>query len=983
MAEPKWSDLPLWPHQRSAIDLVLNYLSSGESRRSALVRMPTGTGKSGIIAVLSTHFEELSHVLVVTPHAPLRDQLADDIRADFWTSMNVPVPTKPVKTLVPSEATKVLNDTTEHGVYVCTIQALHALYRNSHEDSAFNLIRDRVSLVIFDEGHREPAPKWTKAIQALEKPTVLLSATPYRNDHKFIAVHSGFSLTLPFQQALDDNYIRDVFFHEEPFRRTPESFVQALLSFYGGEFQQRRPLGLQPKVIVRCETRYAVDAIHTLLLANGEKSVAIHDTFRNDDDTERYRTVPSPKKTDAVFWVHQNKLIEGIDDPSFCLLALYQPLRNARSLVQQIGRVIRNPQQAPGQLAQVFCHPNDGQKEYWQNYLRYEAQDQTVDLLDLLESLPVVYQYFEGDYRQTFDLNSADAFKRTASVFTLNDDFLLDTLVNEMLDEWAVNERNHLNHQETETNTGVIVYLKYGNSPVLSDSIFLEFRLGFSVYRLIGGTLFFYDSEGTTPEYLREHGRRLSPAALQKLFTENSRVSQISLVNSDLGRTAIRRRTLHARSVAESAPSLADYAHVCSTAAGSVSLDGDRSIRRYVGFTRARVSDFSRHGVTYDEFIKWTDSIASALATTGTTRPALFNRYSTYSEPPSDPTPLNILLDLDEAQEIFAKIGIDKTLHVEDLCLPIEQGKFTVRMNGVDYSVAVSYDTKRREYTLSCEELDRAYTHIGQEIRAKHEGLISFLNRNQSFRLVVDSGEHLYVHGHFFKTMLGLAGELDLTRIFTSSEALVKTTSEKGPKGSSKESGWHQDSVFHLIDSRGEGTNLYSDMRNIEYLVCDDFSSEIADFIGVDETGKRVVFIHAKHGGGAERSASVWAEICGQAVKNLGYVQPFPSTVPLNNILRWNGSWTHEHYGTVDRRMRSKGITGEAMWDKVLEMVRNPDTSREVWLVLGQGFSAKKFEENRNKRRKPPETIQIYHQLTATWAAVSSVGAKLRVFCSP
>jgi superfamily II DNA or RNA helicase len=41
------------------------------------------------------------------------------------------------------------------------------------------------------------------------------------------------------------------------------------------------------------------------------------------------------------YWLHQTKLLEGVDDPSFVAVAIYDVFGNARQLVQQIGRVLR------------------------------------------------------------------------------------------------------------------------------------------------------------------------------------------------------------------------------------------------------------------------------------------------------------------------------------------------------------------------------------------------------------------------------------------------------------------------------------------------------------------------------------------------------------------------------------------------------------------------------------------------------------------
>jgi type I site-specific restriction endonuclease len=50
---PKQLDAVLWEHQKEAINFALDRLRGPHPRKAALLRMPTGTGKTGVIAVLS------------------------------------------------------------------------------------------------------------------------------------------------------------------------------------------------------------------------------------------------------------------------------------------------------------------------------------------------------------------------------------------------------------------------------------------------------------------------------------------------------------------------------------------------------------------------------------------------------------------------------------------------------------------------------------------------------------------------------------------------------------------------------------------------------------------------------------------------------------------------------------------------------------------------------------------------------------------
>src|SRR4051794_10945705 len=82
---PSPAALPLWPHQRAAIALVQRVAEHPEGG-AGLVRMPTGTGKSGVVAVAAHAFED-ADVLVLAPWDALVEQLRSDIEERFWSRL--------------------------------------------------------------------------------------------------------------------------------------------------------------------------------------------------------------------------------------------------------------------------------------------------------------------------------------------------------------------------------------------------------------------------------------------------------------------------------------------------------------------------------------------------------------------------------------------------------------------------------------------------------------------------------------------------------------------------------------------------------------------------------------------------------------------------------------------------------------------------------------------------------------------------------
>src|SRR5687768_3371490 len=72
--------LDLWDHQIEAVTKMRKYVEayrSGKTQGAALVHMPTGTGKTRVIATLSRYLpsSEVSSALILAPRLALRDQL--------------------------------------------------------------------------------------------------------------------------------------------------------------------------------------------------------------------------------------------------------------------------------------------------------------------------------------------------------------------------------------------------------------------------------------------------------------------------------------------------------------------------------------------------------------------------------------------------------------------------------------------------------------------------------------------------------------------------------------------------------------------------------------------------------------------------------------------------------------------------------------------------------------------------------------------
>jgi superfamily II DNA or RNA helicase len=1029
----RWKNFSLWPHQSTAVEHIESYLEayeSNESSGSALVGMPTGSGKTGIMAVVSRALYTGRSTLILVPSAALRCQVHEEVDSEFWETIGDEPQDgdRSVKTFTPSNAEDVFDETDDEAVYVCTIQTLSTLWREETE-YPFGQFKDRIDQVIFDEGHREPAHKWSRAVRSLEKPTILFTATPYRNDFSYFDVDREHTYVYSYHKAVDDGYLREVDFKEEDFQREDDgsysSFAKYAIECYEDEVAD---LGSDddedPKMIIRCSSKSAIKGVTDALLEKGADALAIHSKFSSEADESFVENVPSEKDEDvqATFLVHQYKLVEGVDIPSIRSLIFYDGFKNARSVVQQVGRIIRNPGQNPGERAIVRAHTTDGQKRYWKGYLEYENQHQdgeneqsiainTKELFDRLLANQGEVQYIDREYRSAFEfddeaLHEVFRYPRSVNVFT-SAAKSADFLTEQVIDEWEDKGYTFTdNVAKPDDNTRVVPYIIQGNSPVLRKRFFLEVRLGFFFLRKGDHHLFFYDSEGGTPSYFREEIEIEDRNQLEKLFHgEGARAQSVSLYNSDVGRDAIRRRTLHAFSIERTAPSLSDHAHFCSMIQGRATGEDESLTRRYLGLARGRVSDRGGKEQTYENYISWLDHVSKTIRDENVQPADVLDRYARPADEPDDATPTYIVLDLvDILDEEVYRYSDDQHLDVAEVGYEVEEvsdseeeeGSFTLTANEEDYEIRVRYNRSTGRYKLTCEALDNAYT-LKDEFSDRYKrGLISHLSREQAFRIVPAADWKIYSRGEFYKPR-GLYGEgtedgIELMGLMTPVDRLRGVESEKGEGGDHAPDQWDPDSLFGVFDQTAqepdnfEDCNLASHLQGSSILVCDDMRYESADFIAVSEEHERIAFAHIKAGMG-KSSASNWQEVCGQASKNLEYMSPYSSSPPPT-LDDWEKPWpdqkTKNNNGYyVDNRVRlpTEYESAKNLWRRIARLLKKPNFSREVWLIVGGKFSLAMFRENLKKDSPPPQAVNLVYLLQSTWSSVQQVGANMRIFC--
>lgn len=991
--EAKW-----WPNQQKAVELAGDYLDAKKDQQ-AMIRMPTGTGKTVVIATLAQLLEDYQRVLVVAPWENLVRQLEREISARLWmkvdeaASLNV----RPTKVFTPAILKTALKYVGQAGILVCTNNTLQSLRK---DNAAFQRLRKWTTLALVDEGHREPAPRWAEAIRDLECPTVLFTATPYRNDLQLFDVNPDYFYSYTFDEALEHRIVRHVEFIDGAWSRdganTIDEFVTKLLN---ARTSTEKEVGLQPgqmRVIVRCAEAADIKAIARALQTRGESVIGVHERFKKSDGAMFRQEVPDPDVETARFWVHQNKLIEGLDDPAFRLVAIFGAFTNARNLVQQVGRVIRNPTRTATQKAFVLAHQQDRQKDLWNRFIDYEKnvrRQKAAGHAELTAFNEFIAShanapsfYLLGDFRRHLradkvtDPRDVIQMRKSVLVRVAKPGFSWKKLIFGMQSELLTGAAVGFGASFQDKNTFLQLFQIFEQSDVVNEA-YMELRLGYVFAKQLGTCLFFFDTEGRTVEYLKKATASISPAVLHRLLPdEKTTIKEVSLINGDFGNHAFRRRVVSMDSLQIVPPALSDYVQVCSTATGSVKkyvAGKNETRRRYLSFTRGRLSERTTPIIEYPDFESWLKEISKDLDDSSVSGDDTLMRFAKPHKYDATEEPRHILFDI-TSEELNATVldGTGPAVVAEKHWI-VENGKFYGEIDAKPFEARLSFNDETQRFEVESDQLDRV------SIRDTGKVFTKYLNETQNFRILLGTSS-VYTQGNFFTPNLlpwkGGGNRLNIEKIVVGCAGLQGTQSEKGDM-----TGWSKGSVFGALQDK---TQVFAAAKWIpEILVCNDVGGpEIADFFGLCETTKRIVMIHGKNAKkGSSMSASAFHEVCSQAVRYLGFFNPTDHETKLTKQ-KIAGSWCpnkKEHPKLPRLVWANTALTAAAIAKKFTAAIEDPTFSREVWLVMGNGLSQRAFEQAVAKTDPKPNEREISYLFQSTWCAVASVGASLRVFCMP
>ena len=394
--------------QREAHAATLEHFAS--STEAAILQLPVGCGKSGLIALLPFGLAQ-GRVLVISPNITIRDSLFADLdianrRTCFWRKRSVLSPETmlvgPHVALLDGKDANI-HDCEKSHIVLTNIQQL----ASSADRWLPNFPDGFFDLILVDEGHHSAAKSWEKVFDRFPDAKVVnLTATPYRADAKEITGKLVYRYS--FKRAMVKGYIKrlqavyvapseltftyegDTRTHtltevldlkeEEWFSRgvalSPacnEDIVTASLD----RLEQLRQTGTRHQIVAVAMQIDHARAIRSLYSERGYEAETIHSKMPEEDRAEVLRKL----KAGLIDVIVQVQMLgEGFDHPQLSVAAIFRPFRTLAPYLQFVGRamrvVVQNDARHPDNYGYIVTHAGMNLDTLLTDFREIEREDQ-------------------------------------------------------------------------------------------------------------------------------------------------------------------------------------------------------------------------------------------------------------------------------------------------------------------------------------------------------------------------------------------------------------------------------------------------------------------------------------------------------------------------------------------------------------------------------------------------------------------------------
>ena len=377
-------------------------------REPAILQIPVGCGKTGVIATLPFGIAE-GRVLVIAPNVTIRKTIAEalDLASPecFWTKTRVLSNFQQGPFLAVLDGPDAnIHDCIESHFVLTNIQQL----ASSADRWLPQFPPNFFDLILVDEAHHNVAASWKKVFQRFPEAKVVgLTATPFRGDEQPLAGQVIYRYS--FTQAMLKGYIKQI---------VSRNVAPAVLSFTYRDEQRRHSLdevlrlreerwfskgvalapecnqhiaeasiqrcnslrsktGIQHQVIaVACSVDHARQ-VRSVYEQCGYRAREIYSDMKEEEREE----VLSDLQLGRIDCIVQVQMLgEGFDHPRLSVAAVFRPFRSLAPYIQFIGRIMRVIHQNKPDHADnrgfVVSHVGLNNDAHWEDFRELDLEDQ-------------------------------------------------------------------------------------------------------------------------------------------------------------------------------------------------------------------------------------------------------------------------------------------------------------------------------------------------------------------------------------------------------------------------------------------------------------------------------------------------------------------------------------------------------------------------------------------------------------------------------
>lgn len=398
--------------QIEAYTKLKDYFKSDFTNRNALVVLPTGVGKTGLIAIAPYQIAK-GRVLIITPWTTVRDTIIEALNPDsynnFWLKRDI----FKFKSQLPN-LIEYSSDTSIEVLNAANIVVLNAQKLQSRLDSSLinRVSDDFFDMIIIDEAHHSTAKTWVECVDYFQNAKVLkVTGTPFRTDQK--QINGELVYKYPLSRAMYNNYVKslqNIVFIPEELRLTidnDESKTYTINQIYDMNLKDSdwvtrsiayslecsekivnesaklldkklRSSNVPHKIIaIACSITHAKQ-IAKLYEEKGYKVALIHSDLSDSEKESKFKDINNHRINVVV---NVAMLGEGYDHPYLSIAAIFRPFRNELPYAQFIGRILRyidNENLEPeDNIGQIVSHKHLELDNLWEKY-KIEIQESEI-----------------------------------------------------------------------------------------------------------------------------------------------------------------------------------------------------------------------------------------------------------------------------------------------------------------------------------------------------------------------------------------------------------------------------------------------------------------------------------------------------------------------------------------------------------------------------------------------------------------------------